>query len=146
MYSLTTVVLIYVVGGVVSIGCPKIEKIVYSPARDTTCGNITGSEEDYFGNCVFETCADLQDHSGYGNFYCGKGSCNPLGNDCEDGCIQLDQWGLSVVTFLEKRYNTTVHLVDLFYIKYARFVDFQTSIVNYAGLLKLSSKVPIGSV
>lgn len=119
--------------------CPSIEWILYSPVPGTTCKNITGAFK-YKSLCAFMTCADLMDHGD--KWYCGKQSCNFLGCNC-GSCIQLDQWGKKQVSLLEK--NTTVHIRDLFLIKYRDLIKYiEVEDLDSENLQKLSSTVPIG--
>lgn len=139
----TIIVLIFVVSSLMtdvsSVCCPQIEKILYYPVSGTFCNNILGAYHVRFGVCAFQSCADLQDH--HSNFFCGKGDCNSFGCNCDDGCIQLDQWSKNQVSTLENQ--TTVLLQDIFLKKYESLVkelykDPGHSL--YQNSLKLSSK------
>lgn len=142
----TTILFIFVVNfyisDVICICCHRVEKISYVPAPGTNCYNISGAYKNNWGNCVYETCADLLDHQD--RRYCGKGSCNLFGCNCDDGCIQPDHWSKSVVSWLERKHGSSVYLQDIFFIKYAHLIDLEISKLDNQDSLKVPSKVPIG--
>lgn len=130
----------FLISDVTSICCPKIEKIFYYPAPGAECYDIDGSYVYGDGGlCLFRTCADLIDHGV--DFYCGKGDCNFFGCNCDDGCIQLDDWGTNQVSALEK-VNKTVYLREIFLKKYGKLVK-HLKLDDDEESLKLSSKIPI---
>lgn len=64
----------------------KLGYTVYSYRRHQgECGDIDGS--DYYADrgCFIDVCYDGKPHPGA---YCGQGSCNIFGCNCDDGCIR----------------------------------------------------------
>lgn len=162
MHSLITLILVFgtgsdfFIGLVMSVCCPKTEKIIYHPAYGTNCNNISGAYEYKHYRydvklCAFETCVDLLNHED--RYYCGKGDCNVFGWDCDDGCIQLNRSDKDKVSSLENR-GKVVYLRDIFLMKYRDRIGrlFLSEVRGFAGIpekhisLKLSSKVPIECV
>lgn len=115
--------------------CPTVDTILYWPAMGSTCQNISGAYHYRNGICAFETCSDLTDHKD--RWYCGKGDCNIFGCNCDDGCIQLDQWGLEQVSLLEKK--GPVNLAGIFRVKHKQLVEK----IFWSATLMLSSKFPV---
>lgn len=106
------------------VGCPGTRVIRYNPAPHTRCQELGGAHELKYNQnvffpkaCVFHTCEDLRHRLGH---YCGN-NCSWIGSHC-NGCIQLDNWGLKVISG-RKRDGKSTYLSELFEIKFAEFID-----------------------
>lgn len=129
----------FLISEVTSICCPDVEQILYDPAPDATCDNITGAYHWADGICAYKTCADLEDHKD--RHYCGVGDCNIFGCNCDGGCIQLDEFSTLLVSMVEQRTNRPVNLRDIFKIRYNNYIDKIYKMYSE----KVSSNVAIGN-
>lgn len=126
-----------------SLCCPYIEWILYHPAPGTNCHSISGGFNYDVSKriCAYVTCADLEDHND--RFYCGTGTCDFFGCNCDGGCIQLDEWSKAQVATYEN--HTTVHIRDLFFVKHRELIEgLYMEDSDPESLQKLSSTKPIG--
>lgn len=143
VFTIIIIVGNFLIGEVSSVCCPQIERILFYTGNHTACSKVPGAYHVRYGVCAFQTCADLQDH--HDDYFCGKGNCNSFGCNCDDGCIQLDEWSKNQVLLMEKE-NTDVYLQDVFLKKYGKLVTgFRLYQENHGHVdsLKLSSKTPI---
>lgn len=119
--------------------CPGVRYIYFQPAPGKKCEDLPGAEYRESKECRFIACPDLLpgfwlNESNWCSARKIKSDCNLVGNNCEGGCNQLDDWGRKTVAEREKM-NMTTTLVQLFEIKYAVFINNATKV--YAKLIKL---------
>ncbi|XP_032587281.1 protein Diedel [Drosophila mojavensis] len=73
--------------------CCAEAKVVKYKVLNGQCAAIRGQRSDD-GNCVIKICGDGRPLRGT---YCGRGSCNLAGCDCDGGCLPGD-WEKSLVS------------------------------------------------
>lgn len=134
----------FFISDVVSRCCPHKERVAFNLKPDVNCNNITGAMENIFGVCVYETCPDLLDHRD--KKFCGKGECNVFGCNCDNGCIQLDQWGKNQVSILKeiRGHAAPIYLRDILFEKFKPLVESINMGHSYQSKIKLYKDKRIG--
>lgn len=84
--------------------CCRAKLKLYYTIKDGTCADVGGRLRTRGTGCQITICADGKVLQYY---YCGKGSCNALGCDCDDGC-RTGEWKQSFLTnYHQKVINVT---------------------------------------